>query len=175
MNRTFIVQKYIVNPALYKGRKFDIRCYGMLTLVNGKLMGYVYDDGYLRTSSVPFNTVNLDNKLLHLTNDAVQNKSEEYGKFECGNKLSFSDYQQYLQETSDFKGINFRDDIFSQIKVIMNDTFKAVKHVIAPSRDKNLLSFEIFGFDFMLDDQMKVNLIEVNTNPCLETTAGILM
>lgn len=55
-------------------------------------MGYVYDDGYLRTSSIPFNTNNLDNKLQHLTNDAVQNKSEEYGKFESGNKLSFSDY-----------------------------------------------------------------------------------
>jgi hypothetical protein len=79
-------------------RKFDIRCYGMLTLVNGRLTGYVYDDGYLRTSSIPFNTNNLDNKLQHLTNDAVQNKSEEYGKFESGNKLSFSDYQCYLKD-----------------------------------------------------------------------------
>ena len=43
-------------------RKFDIRCFGMITLVNGKLKGYVYDDGYLRTSSIPFSFNNLDNK-----------------------------------------------------------------------------------------------------------------
>ena len=50
-NRTFIVQKYIERPALYMQRKFDIRCFGMLTLVNGLLKGFTYDDGYLRTSS----------------------------------------------------------------------------------------------------------------------------
>jgi hypothetical protein len=43
-------------------------------------------------------------------------------------------------------------EIFSQIKVIMTDTFKATYKVIAPSRDKDVFSFEIFGFDFMLDD-----------------------
>jgi len=34
----------------------------------------------------------------------------------------------------------------------MTDTFKATYKVIAPSRNKDLFSFEIFGFDFMLDD-----------------------
>lgn len=34
----------------------------------------------------------------------------------------------------------------------MTDTFKATYKVIAPSRDKSLLTFEIYGFDFMLDD-----------------------
>lgn len=28
--------------------------------------------------------------------------------------------------------------------------------------------FEIFGFDFFIDSRMKVWLIEVNTNPCIE-------
>jgi hypothetical protein len=69
--RTFILQKYIESPALYHGRKFDIRCFAMETLVNNKLKGYVYDDGYLRTSSRAFSKANLDNKLVHLTNDAV--------------------------------------------------------------------------------------------------------
>lgn len=40
---------------------------------------------------------------------------------------------------------------------------------------KRCNSFEIFGYDFMLDDNFKVFLIEVNTNPCLETPCPILM
>lgn len=39
---------------------------------------------------------------------------------------------------------------------------------------KRQQSFEIFGYDFMLDDNFKVYLIEANTNPCLETTCPIL-
>jgi tubulin--tyrosine ligase len=39
---------------------------------------------------------NLSNRMIHLTNDAVQKKCEDYGKFEPGNKLSFSDFQRYL-------------------------------------------------------------------------------
>lgn len=80
--KTFIVQKYIEKPALYNQRKFDIRCFGMLTLINNKLKGYVYDNGYLRTSSRNFVNDDLSNKLIHLTNDAVQKKSDEYGRFE---------------------------------------------------------------------------------------------
>ena len=69
--KTFIVQKYIEKPALYNQRKFDIRCFGMLTVVNNKLKGFVFDNGYLRTSSRPFKNSQLTNKLIHLTNDAV--------------------------------------------------------------------------------------------------------
>lgn len=35
-------------------------------------------------------------------------------------------------------------------------------------------SFEIFGYDFMLDEDMKPWLIEVNTNPCLELSSAYL-
>ena len=34
--------------------------------------------------------------------------------------------------------------------------------------------FELFGFDFIIDDQFKVWLIEVNTNPCLEESSALL-
>jgi hypothetical protein len=34
-SRTFIIQKYLSNPLLIGKRKFDIRCFAMITSVNG--------------------------------------------------------------------------------------------------------------------------------------------
>lgn len=58
-----------------------------MTTINGNLQAYWYNEGYLRTSSKDFNLKNVTNRLIHLTNDAVQKKSEDYGKFESGNKV----------------------------------------------------------------------------------------
>ena len=88
--RSYIIQKYIERPLLYKNRKFDIRCFALTTTVNGNMQGYWYSDGYLRTSCREYNLKNATNRMIHLTNDAVQKKSEDYGKFESGNKVSYS-------------------------------------------------------------------------------------
>jgi len=34
--------------------------------------------------------------------------------------------------------------------------------------------FELMGFDFMLDEDLNLFLIEVNTNPCLDTPCILL-
>ena len=60
------------------------------------MKAYWYEEGYIRTSSKQFNIKNLKNRFIHLTNDAVQKKSEDYGKYENGNKVSFTDFQKYL-------------------------------------------------------------------------------
>ena len=33
---------------------------------------------------------------------------------------------------------------------------------------------EIFGYDFIVDSDLKTWLIEVNTNPCIEESSGLL-
>lgn len=35
-------------------------------------------------------------------------------------------------------------------------------------------SFEIFGYDFIIDESFNVWIIEVNTNPCIEESSPIL-
>jgi hypothetical protein len=77
---------------LINKRKFDIRVYGMLVTHYGTMRGYFFEDGYLRTSSKEFTLENFYNKYIHLTNDAIQKYSEDYGKFENANKLSYPDF-----------------------------------------------------------------------------------
>ena len=43
---------------------------------------------------------------------------------------------------------------------------------MCPKRWEN--QFEIFGLDFMIDEDLKPYLIEMNTNPCLELSCSYL-
>lgn len=65
----------------------------------------------------------------------MQKKADDYGKFETGNKLTFGEYQTYLSKFHPDLKIDFRAHIFSQIKQIMTDTFRATYKIIAPTRD----------------------------------------
>lgn len=169
--RTYIIQKYIERPLLINKRKFDIRCFGLITSFNTTVQGYFYPEGYIRTSSKEF-SIKSFNKYIHLTNDAIQQKSEEYGKFEAGNKVSYSEFQAYLDLEFPQKYVNFEKDLNSQIRKIVSDTFMASYEIIDPNR--KLHCFELLGYDFMIDQDFKVWLIEVNTNPCLELSCSYL-
>ena len=52
-------------------------------------------EGYLRLSSELFTLSedNIDNKFVHLTNNAIQKYSDNYGQIENGNQLSFPDFE----------------------------------------------------------------------------------
>ena len=52
------------------------------------------------------------------------------------------------------------------------DLFRATFDKLDPKRRVN--TFEVFGLDFMIDDDFKIYLIEVNTNPCLELSSPLL-
>jgi hypothetical protein len=145
----------------------------MLVSHYGVIRGYFFEEGYLRTSCKEFTLDNFTNKYIHLTNDAIQKYSEDYGKFENGNKLNYAEFQKYLESpeflstTKYSSTIKFKRDILPQIRHLVTDSFRSVAYKkIDPNRRVN--SFEIFGFDFMIDEDFVVYLIEANTNPCIE-------
>lgn len=74
----------------------------MMCSIGGNLQGYWYAEGYFRTSCREFTLKNVSNRYVHLTNDAVQKKLDDYGKFESGNKLSYAEFQKYL-DTNNYK------------------------------------------------------------------------
>ena len=168
--RSYIIQKYIEKPLLYKARKFDIRCYTLMTAINGNLQGYWYSEGYLRTSSREFSTKNVANKFVHLTNDAVQKRLEDYGRYESGNKLSYIEFQKYLDSVK--IDVDFVKDLVPKMKDMARQSMRAVSRKIDPHR--KAFTFEIYGYDFMIDEDWQPWLIEVNTNPCLELSSPYL-
>ena len=113
--KTFIVQLYLDRPMLYQKRKFDIRHYILITHINGLMRAYWFREGYLRTSSYEFDIENFEREI-HLTNDAIQKCCAGYGKYEPANKLSYSEFQRYLDITYPKKKYNFEKQILPQMK-----------------------------------------------------------
>ena len=59
-----------------------------------------------------------------------------------------------------------------RLLTIVKITFKCVKDTINTQNRKH--SFEIFGFDFIVDKDVNVFLLEVNTNPGLELSSPLI-
>jgi hypothetical protein len=77
--------------------------------------------------------------------------------------LPFSEFQNYLNENFGEYNLQFEKDFLMRMKDIAIDCFLSAKSSMNPSKRRN--SFEFFGFDFMIDEDFRVWLIEVNTNP----------
>eukprot|EP00347_Sterkiella_histriomuscorum_P010551 403375852 len=157
-DQLWIVQKYIEKPLLYKQRKFDIR---VLALGTNDYEIYFYNTGYMRTSSDNY-TLDNKNKFVHLTNNCYQKHSNNYQKFEQGNQLTFQQFQEYLKDTFPDLEIPF-DQIMLRMKDLIIDCFLAGINNFNPNKREHV--FEVMGFDFMIDEDFRVWIIEVNTNP----------
>ena len=88
----------------------------MVTTVNGKIKAYWYEEGYIRTSSYIWSLSEIQDREVHLTNDAVQKYSDTYGKYEPGNKLSYRDIQRYLETYEKASKNVMYDKILPQMK-----------------------------------------------------------
>ena len=100
---------------------------------------------------------------MHLTNNCLQKYGTSYGKHEDGNTLSFDDFQAYLDEILPDLGLNVEEHFVARIKDLVIDTFLSVKDEFNPKKRKHC--FEVFGYDFMIDEDFRTWLIEVNSNP----------
>lgn len=58
------------------------------------------------------------------------------------------------------------------MKTLIVKSCFATRKIIDPSKRRNC--FELFGYDFIIDEDLNVWLIEVNTNPCIEDSSSIL-
>ena len=165
---TIIIQKYIEKPLLYNGRKFDIRIWVLLT---HDLEIYMFNEGHLKCSSVNY-SLDSNNPFIHLTNYSFQKYNQNFEKFEYGNEVSFDDLQVNIDNNYTYNKINFRDIVIPKIKKIIKICFESVKNKINVTKIKYM--FEIFGFDFMIDEEYEPFLIEVNTNPGLEESSPLI-
>ena len=95
---TYVVQRYISNPYLVSGRKFDIRMYALVTSYQ-PLVCWIHRAGFCRFSSIRYSSSanTLNDTTMHLTNVAIQKKVDS-GNLENdhGGKWLMRDLKLYL-------------------------------------------------------------------------------
>jgi hypothetical protein len=72
-----------------------------------------------------------------------------YGRYEAGNKLSYSELQRYLDVTYPNKHYSINNQILPKMKDIGRDAVKSAFLKLSPNNLEH--NFEILGLDFMID------------------------
>ena len=161
-----IVQKYLDNPLLYKNRKFDIRCF---VLLDSNFNLFFCREGHLKGSSELYN-LNNTNKYIHITNHSLQKNSNNFELYEIGNEMSYKDFKNYL--ITEKIPLEKFDYMINQMKSLIKISFKSVSNKLL--KESNILCFEIFGYDFILDNDFKLWILEINNNPGLSISSPVI-
>ena len=161
----YVVQKYIENPLIIQKRKFDIRQWVLITNWN-PLTVWFYDDSYIRFSAEDYFMESFDNKFIHLTNNSISKKSSNNPKFH-GNMWYDDELENYLDQV--FGNNPWKNKIRPKIKDIIIYTLLSVEDRIINRHN----SFELYGYDFMIDNNLNVWLIEVNSSPALDYSTEV--
>ena len=160
------MQKYIRNPLLLNGYKFDLRIYVLATSVN-PLEAFIYKEGFGRFSTQPYSLDPTDkaNKYIHLTNVSINKNNlknydvEKKDRAFGGTKVSLGT----LKKAFDEMGIDWDEQIWYKIRAC------CMKALVAAQNDiqYNPSCFDLYGFDVIFDEDLKCWLIEINSSPSL--------
>mmetsp|Transcript_1494 Transcript_1494/g.1997 ORF Transcript_1494/g.1997 Transcript_1494/m.1997 type:complete len:463 (-) Transcript_1494:245-1633(-) len=156
----YIVQRYIENPYLIGGKKFDIRLYVVVTSFS-PLVAYLYRGGFARFSHTRYSSdpADIANNFVHLTNVAIQKNAENYDA-RSGGKMNLKSLKFLMASRHGMQAI---DELFLAIERVILRSLLAVQNVMIA--DKHC--FELYGYDILIDDELKPWLIEVNASPSL--------
>jgi len=90
-----------------------------------------------------------------------------YGRYEESNILRLEQLQQYFDLSYGKNTINIRRDFFPRMKELICDSILSIRERVSLERTERKF-YEHFGFDFLIDDNFRTWLIEVNQNPSLD-------
>lgn len=175
-----VAQHYIPNPLLLDGYKVTFRIYVLLASI-APLRAYIFPNGLGRICSHRYTTelASFQDLFAHLTNyDINKHNIDEFmdskgdgmnaeGLKTDGLRTDFVTVMEYLQR----KGHD-TDALWEKMKVATARTLLSSEPKIASAVLRNCrwrsTTFEILGFDFLIDEDMNPWILEVNHSPNLE-------
>lgn len=173
----WIVQKYMENPLIIANRKFDMRQWVLVADWN-PLTIYFYDEFYARFSVEEYttNSDSLENCFVHLVNNSIGKNSENFHKsFEAENGTTINGYMMGYSDFNDY--ITWKSGnpnlVKEQIKTKMKNIAKWSLMCAVDAIEHRKNSWELYGFDYMIDDDYNPWLIEINSSPACDYSTKV--
>lgn len=160
----WVIQKYIENPALIGNRKFDIRQWVMVCDWNPQTIWF-YEECYIHFSGHEFSLDNQKDRYAHLTNNSVNKMADDYKELDM-----FWEMSELIQYLIDEKGYDYYNEV---IKPRMKDIVKYSQMSVQGMIENRSNSSEIYGYDFCLDENWNIWLIEINSSPAFDFSSVI--
>ena len=167
--KNYLITKYLYNPHLIKGYKYDLRFHGLVSTIK-PLKLYLYNEGLVRLASEKYNFSVSDphNKYSFLTNLFINKKNQKkfiYPKnmknMEDSNLWNLDTFQKYCARNN----INY-EKLYSEVGDIFIKMMITVREKIIDNIEKTNLQYSNFyhliGFDIILDENLKPYLLETN-------------
>jgi len=177
-NRSLIAQTYVTNPLLLDfDNKFDFRIYMLVASTNPLIM--FYHDGFLRVSLHPYDKFSND-RSTHLTNTHLSKATfadvkKSNKTLNNMNEKQLRDYQMWtLERLEEYllksKKINDPNWLNNYLRPKFKEAFIHILRMTAHAFWNQSNVFEMFGLDFMLDEDLNLWFIECNSSPQLVGT-----
>lgn len=174
----FVVQRYLENPYLLDGKKFDFRVYVVVKGV-APLEAYLCEEGLARFCTSNYrrpDAHNVKNLFMHLTNFSLNKNSERFVQPEETFRSDSQASKRLL--TSILKGLQASgkdvrflrkqiQDLAVKTVVALEPYLRNAYHCFISPDNKDPKCFQILGLDILVDEQMNAWLIEINANPSL--------
>ncbi|XP_063312664.1 tubulin polyglutamylase TTLL5-like [Pelobates fuscus] len=170
---TLLVSRYIKNPLLVDGFKFDLRLYVLVTSYD-PLIIYLYEEGLTRFATDKYKPTedNMKNQYMHLTNTSINKANANYVTStnpeveNHGSLWSMGALLRHLKELGKDTAT-----FMSKIEELVIKTIISAEGSIASVFQGTLADrrkcFELYGFDVLVDETLKPWLLEVNLMPSL--------
>lgn len=178
-SQSFVVSRYVSNPLLIQGLKFDLRIYVLVTSFD-PLRAFIYREGLTRFASKPYSTdeESLSDSFVHLTNYSINKSAENFLENQriqadnYGHKWSLSALNRHLRCV----GVDVKL-MWERIMDLIVKTLLSVEPIIAKST-REVAShpdncFELYGFDVLVDEELKPWLLEVNLSPSMQADSPL--
>jgi len=172
---SMVIQRYISNPLLLDGYKFDLRIYVLVTSFQ-PLEAFIYKEGFARMCTHKYSSASMDlkNLFIHLTNSSIQ-KLGPNGAGTMATAESISRHEAEIDEAGGTKlCLTYLWRRFESMGIDSERVQRSIEELILKSlvvcnesMQYEPNSFEIFGYDVLLDENLRPWLIEVNASPSL--------
>ena len=162
----YVVSRYVDDPLLVGGYKFDLRLYVVVTRFR-PLRAFVSRLGFARFCAAKYvsprsESGDLGDHYAHLTNVAVQKKNAQYNAAH-GGKWSLENLRLFLESA---RGAEATARLWRELDAVILKSLRAVQNVM----HNDAHCFELYGYDMLIDASLKPWLIEVNASPSLSAT-----